>query len=133
MKVSRRFLQKIIQEEINNTTSELSGDPEQQLVQLLVAYRDELINSDLEQPDSVTILRSLKKEMSKVMPGLNMIRAIKSLKGKIDHQLYTFFIDAIHRGSGAKLKPDGFSQDPSTRKDPDPGFMRVPKKDAAYN
>lgn len=133
MKVSKRFLQKIIQEEINNVSIPRNGDREQQLVQVLIRYRSELIDNNFEQPDSVAVLRRLKAEIKEIMPGMNMIQAIKSLKDKIDPQLYTFFLDAINRGSNAGLKPDKFPQTPVTGRDPDPGFMRVPKKDVAYD
>lgn len=130
MKVSKHFLLKIIQEEINNISN---PSAEQKLISLLVQYRDMLIDSNFEEPKSKALMAKLKKDINNIMPEKNIVQAIKSLKGKVDQQLYTFFLDALYKGHGAEFKSARYTNGPILKKDPDPGFMRVPKSDKAYD
>jgi hypothetical protein len=122
-------LQKIIQEEIDNISAPTA---EQDAIQLLISYRDQMLNSGLEEPNNKTLLARLKKDLKSIMPDKNMVQALKSLEGKVDPQLYAFFLDALKKGHGAKVK-SGLNISNVDRNNPDPGFMRVPKDDAAYD
>ena len=141
MKINKYFLSKIIKEEIKKILYE--EDIERELISLFVKYRNHLTKN----PTHNRAVKSvLDKKIKLLAPNLSFSDIHKMLDGKIDRQLMSFISNALKRDphmTGLSDKLDSYEMSISpeeqnvyqvyNKQDPDPGFMRVPKDDAAYD
>lgn len=141
MKINKYFLSKIIKEEIKKILYE--EDLERELISLFVKYRNYLTKNPTY---NKSVLNVLNKKIKLLAPNLSFDDIYKMLNGKIDRQLMSFISNALKRdarmvGFSDKLDSYEMSISPEeqnvyqvyNKQDPDPGFMRVPKNDAAYD
>lgn len=141
MKINKHFLSKIIKEEIKKTLYE--DDKERELISLFVKYRNYLTKNPTH---NKAVKNVLDKKLKQLVPKLSYEEIYDMLNGKIDRQLMTFISNALKRdksmpGFSDKLDNYEMSISPEeqniyqvyNKQDPDPGFMRVPKDDAAYD
>lgn len=141
MKVNNIFLKQIIQEEIKNVLYEDHID--RNLVHLFVKYRNYLTKNPT---DNKQVITNLEKDIKRIAPNKSGAEILASLEGKIDRQLFSFISNLLKRDKrmaafSDKLDNYEMSISPDeqsvykvyNKQDPDPGFMRVPKDDEAYD
>lgn len=141
MKVNNIFLTQIIQEEIKNVLYE--DHIERNLVHLFVKYRNYLTKNPT---DNKQVILNLQKDIKRIAPNKSGAEILASLEGKIDRQLFSFISNLLKRDKrmtafSDKLDNYEMSISPDeqsvykvyNKQDPDPGFMRVPKDDEAYD
>lgn len=141
MKINKYFLSKIIKEEIKKIL--YKEEIERELISLFVKYRNHLTKN----PTHNRAVKSvLDKKIKLLAPNFSFSDIHRMLDGKIDRQLMSFISNALKRdphmtGFSDKLDSYEMSISPEeqnayqvyNKQDPDPGFMRVPKDDEAYD
>jgi hypothetical protein len=141
MKINKNFLSKIIKEEIKKVLYE--EELEREIISLFVKYRNYLTKNPTH---NKAVKNVLDKKLKTLAPNLSFNQIYDMLNGKIDRQLMSFISNALKRdrsmtGFSDKLDSYEMSISPEeqnvyqvyNKQDPDPGFMRVPKDDAAYD
>jgi hypothetical protein len=163
MKFKKDFIKKIIAEEIANAaamTDKLkkgSSDTKlehlrRELITLFIEYREKVTKMSVTSKEEVR--ESLENDLLHIKEkyGLSkldypkfFVFSVHILTGKADPQLVTF-IKTIARGDRRfgpyldkldsydhSITPEEEKYQPAIKKDPDPGFMRVPKTDNAID
>lgn len=141
MIINKNFLSKIIKEEIKKVLYE--EELEREIISLFVKYRNYLTKNPTH---NKAVKNVLDKKLKILAPNLSFQQIYNMLNGKIDRQLMTFISNALKRDktiTGFSDKLDNYEMSISpeeqnvyqvyNKQDPDPGFMRVPKDDAAYD
>jgi len=141
MKINKLFLSKIIKEEIKNILYE--DNIEQELISAFIQYRNWIVKNPTKSKDT---LPDLEKKLKNIAPSLSNTEILNMLEGKIDRQLFSFVKNILTRDqnvSNFSDKLDNYEMSISpdeqnvyqvyNKQDPDPGFMRVPKDDEAYD
>lgn len=141
MKINKHFLSKIIKEEIKNVLYE--EHIEQDLISAFVQYRNWITKNPTKTKDTIP---NLQAKLRKIAPSMSEQEILNLLDGKIDRQLFTFaknvltmdknvtnFSDKLDNYEMSISPEEEKSYQVYNKKDPDPGFMRVPKDDAAYD
>ena len=114
------------------------------LIPIFVKYRNYLTKNPTKNKEVYT---NLEKEIKTFAPDLSGPQILTMLDGKIDRQLLTFVANLLKRDKrmaafSDKLDNYEMSISPEeeqnvyqvyNKQDPDPGFMRVPKDDEAYD
>ena len=113
------------------------------LIELFVFYRNYLTKNPTKNKELVT---DMEGAIKKIVPHMSMPEVINKLQGRIDRQLYSFIINLLKRDkrmSAFSDKLDNYEMSITpdeqnvyqvyNKQDPDPGFMRVPKDDEAYD
>jgi len=141
MKINKNFLLKIIKEEIKSVLYE--DNIEQDIISIFVQYRNWITKNPTKAKNTIPDFES---KLKKIAPSMSDQDILDLLDGKIDRQLFTFAKNILTRDKNITNFSDkldnyemSISPDEETshqvyqKKDPDPGFMRVPKDDAAYD
>ena len=141
MNINKFFLSKIIKEEIKKVLYE--EELERELISLFVRYRNYLTKNPTH---NKAIKNVLEKKLKQIAPKMSFDEIYNMLRGKIDRQLMSFISNVLKRdqkitGFSDKLDSYEMSISPEeqnvyqvyNKQDPDPGFMRVPKDDVAYD
>lgn len=113
------------------------------LIDLFIFYRNYLTKNPTKNKELVTDMEAKIKE---IVPDMSMPEVINKIQGKIDRQLYSFIINLLKRDKRMSAFSDKLDNYEMTitpdeqnvyqvynKQDPDPGFMRVPKDDEAYD
>jgi hypothetical protein len=163
MVLDKSYIKKIIKEEIANAlnmTKKLKKSSKssklevlrKELIDLFINYRHSVTSMSVTSKEQVR--DNLEKDLSSIrekfgLDNLNypkfFVFCIHILNGKADPQLVTF-IRTIARGDRRfknyldkldsydhSITPEEEKYQPAIKKDPDPGFMRVPKTDNAID
>lgn len=133
---------------INQMRSAAMPDPDDKIVRamtdLFIKYRNYLTKNPTKNKEVYT---NLENELKAIAPNLSGGEMLQMLDGKIDRQLLTFASNLLKRDKrmaafSDKLDNYEMSISPEeeqsvyqvyNKQDPDPGFMRVPKDDEAYD
>jgi hypothetical protein len=116
---------------------------ERKLTHLFIQYRNYITKNPTDNKDD---LPNFEKSIRQVAPGLKPEDIVDMLEGKIDRQLFSFIKTVLLRDRNMKTQSDkldnyemSISPDEQNvykvynKQDSDPGFMRVPKDDEAYD
>jgi len=141
MKINKFFLSKIIKEEIKQVLYE--EDIERELISLFISYRNWISKNPTKKNN---IIPNIEKKLKKIAPHMSSKDILDSLEGKIDRQLFSFAKNVLMRDKNISTQSDkldnyemSITPDEQNvyqvynKQDPDPGFMRVPKDDEAYD
>jgi len=118
-------------------------DLERRLTDLFTKYRNYIAKNPTHNKHD---LPKFEKEIRQITSGMQPEKIVQLLQGKIDRQLYSFIKDIFLRDRNMKTQSDkldnyemSITPDEQNvyqvynKQDPDPGFMRVPKDDEAYD
>jgi hypothetical protein len=143
MKINRDFLSQIIKEEIKKVLYEDHSDSERDLINLFVQYRNYIAKNPTKSKNE---LPAFEARIKQILSGRKPEEIVQMLQGKIDRQLFSFIKDILLRDKNMKTQSDkldnyemSITPDEQNvyqvynKQDPDPGFMRVPKDDKAYD
>lgn len=116
---------------------------ERRLTDLFTKYRNYIAKNPTHNKQD---LPKFEKEIRQITSGMKPEDIVQLLQGKIDRQLYSFIKDILLRDRNMKTQSDkldnyemSITPDEQNvyqvynKQDPDPGFMRVPKDDEAYD
>ena len=163
MKFSKQYIKKVIEEEIKNalgmTQKMKSGTKKtkleslrKELIELFIQHRQKVTDQTYRTKDKARY--ALEKELNHIKEqyGLDSLDypkffmfCVHTLQGRADPQLITFIktVARNDRRFGSyqdkldsydhSITPEEEKYQPAIRKDPDPGFMRVPKTDNAID
>lgn len=142
MKIKKTFLFKIIKEEMKKMLYE-EEDTERKIIDLFIQYRNYITKNPTKNKSE---LPDLEKKIKLIAPRYNSKQILNNLEGKIDRQLFSFMKNILLRDKNYKSQSDKLdnyemSISPEeqnvykvyNKQDPDPGFMKVPKDDVAYD
>ena len=143
MKINKYLLSRIIKEEIKKVMYEEDTGPERELVDLFVQYRNYFSKNPTKNKDE---LPDFEAKIKQIAPNYSPEQIVHMLQGKIDRQLFSFIKDILLRDRNMKTQSDkldnyemSITPDEQNvyqvynKQDTDPGFMRVPKDDEAYD
>ncbi len=141
MKINKYFLSRIIKEEIKNILYE--EDIERDLINIFIAYRNWISKNPTKKSN---IIPNIEKKLKRIAPSMSNQDILDALEGKIDRQLFSFAKNILLRDKNVNFATDkldsyemSIAPDEQNiyqvynKQDPDPGFMRVPKDDEAYD
>ena len=157
MKFNKEYIKKVIGEEIKNAlgmTKKLKSKKEdnrlealrRDLIEAFVEYRDATMDVTINTHGTIQ-KKTLDKELKRLRQDYGLdhlgyvkffIFALHILQNKVDNELYTFIKTVAIRderfaGMHDRLEQFGPDEEANSNqvRDPDPGFMRVPKSDNA--
>ena len=143
MKINKHFLSRIIKEEIKKAVYEEENGLERKIINLFVQYRNYFSKNPTQNKSSLPKFELILK---KIAPDIAPEEIVQMLQGKVDRQLFSFIKDILLRDKNMKTQSDkldnyemSISPDEQNvyqvynKQDPDPGFMKVPKDDKAYD
>ena len=143
MKINKNFLSRIIKEEIKKVIYEDNSSLQQDLIKLFVQYRNYIAKNPTKNKNE---LPKFELKIKQILSGHRPEEIVQMLQGKIDRQLFSFIKDILLRDKNMKTQSDkldnyemSITPDEQNvyqvynKQDPDPGFMRVPKDDEAYD
>jgi len=141
MKINKLFLSKIIKEEIKLVLYD--EDVVKEIIQIFISYRNWISKNPTKKNN---IIPNIEKKLKKIAPYMSSKDILDSLEGKIDRQLFSFAKNVLMRDKNISTQSDkldnyemSITPDEQNvyqvynKQDPDPGFMRVPKDDEAYD
>jgi|688.fasta_scaffold181384_1 hypothetical protein len=141
MKINKLFLSKIIKEEIKLVLYD--EDVVKEIIQIFISYRNWISKNPTKKNN---IIPNIEKKLKKIAPHMSSKDILDSLEGKIDRQLFSFAKNVLMRDKNISTQSDkldnyemSITPDEQNvyqvynKQDPDPGFMRVPKDDEAYD
>lgn len=131
-------------QQIQSTSS--NEDEEEVLRRLIDVFKDYRNILTKNPTDNKEMVTNVEKDIKAIAPNLTGPQILQMLDGKIDRQLLTFISNLLKRDKrmssfSDKLDSYELSISPEeqnvyqvyNKQDPDPGFMRVPKDDEAYD
>jgi len=141
MKINKYFLSQIIKEEIRSVLYEEVDL--QKIKSIFIDYRNWISKNPTKKSN---ILPNIEIDLKKAAPNMSNEQILAALDGEIDKQLFSFAKTILMRDKNVlfpsdKLDSYEMSITPDeqnvyqvyNKQDPDPGFMRVPKDDEAYD
>ena len=141
MKINKLFLSKIIKEEIKLVLYD--EDVVKEIIQIFISYRNWISKNPTKKNN---IIPNIEKKLKRIAPHMSSKDILDSLEGKIDRQLFSFAKNVLMRDKNISTQSDkldnyemSITPDEQNvyqvynKQDPDPGFMRVPKDDEAYD
>jgi hypothetical protein len=141
MKISKHLLSQIIKEEIKLVLYD--EDAVKEIIQIFISYRNWISKNPTKKNN---IIPNIEKKLKRIAPHMSSKDILDSLEGKIDRQLFSFAKNVLMRDKNISTQSDkldnyemSITPDEQNvyqvynKQDPDPGFMRVPKDDEAYD
>ena len=141
MKISKHLLSQIIKEEIKLVLYD--EDVVKEIIQIFISYRNWISKNPTKKNN---IIPNIEKKLKRIAPHMSSKDILDSLEGKIDRQLFSFAKNVLMRDKNISTQSDkldnyemSITPDEQNvyqvynKQDPDPGFMRVPKDDEAYD